>query len=98
VAYYAAVARLMAEAADALAHAHQFGVVHRDIKPSNLLLARDGSLFVSDFGLAKAEGAADLTRTGLVVGTPRFVAPERFDGGEGPESDVFALGPRFMSC
>jgi WD40 repeat protein len=67
-------------------------VLHRDIKPSNLLLDAQGTLWITDFGLAKAEGADELTQTGDIVGTVRFMAPERFEGKSLPQSDVYALG------
>src|SRR5262249_20413641 len=62
------------------------------IKPSNLLLDRKGTVWVTDFGLAKAEGSDGLTRTGDIVGTLRYMAPERFDGWSDPRSDVYSLG------
>jgi WD40 repeat protein len=80
------------QVADALAYAHRQGILHRDIKPSNLLLDQQGTVWVTDFGLAKAEGADDLTQTGDIVGTVRFMAPERFDGRSLPQGDVYALG------
>src|SRR5262249_46916596 len=76
----------------ALAYAHAEGVLHRDIKPSNLMLDARGSVWVTDFGLAKAEDAAGPTRDGDVVGTLRYMAPERFDGWSDPRSDVYSLG------
>jgi serine/threonine protein kinase/WD40 repeat protein len=90
--YYRGIARVGLQVADALAYAHRQGVLHRDIKPSNLLLDQEGMVWVTDFGLAKAEGADDLTQTGDLVGTLRFMAPERFDGRSLPQSDVYALG------
>jgi WD40 repeat protein len=86
------VARVDLQAADALAYAHRQGIVHRDIKPSNLLLDQQGTVWITDFGLAKAEGADELTHTGDIVGTIRFMAPERFDGRSQPQSDVYSLG------
>jgi TolB-like protein/Tfp pilus assembly protein PilF len=80
--------------ADALAHAHGRGILHRDVKPSNILLA-DNQVQVVDFGIARGfaePGSDDLTATGLAVGTPRYMAPERFSGSSTPRSDVFALG------
>jgi serine/threonine protein kinase/WD40 repeat protein/tetratricopeptide (TPR) repeat protein len=90
--YFRGVARVAVQAADALAYAHRQGILHRDIKPSNLLLDGHGVLWITDFGLAKAEGADELTHTGDIVGTIRFMAPERFDGRSLPQSDVYALG------
>jgi serine/threonine protein kinase/WD40 repeat protein len=90
--YYRGVARLALQAADALAYAHRQGILHRDIKPSNLLLDLQGTVWITDFGLAKAEGADDLTQTGDIVGTVRYMAPERFDGRSLPQGDVYALG------
>src|SRR5262249_44425707 len=78
---------------DALPHAANQGVLHRDIKPSNLLLDDTGNVWVTDFGLAKAQGDGDdLTRTGDVVGTLRYMAPERFNGQGDLRSDVYSLG------
>jgi serine/threonine protein kinase/WD40 repeat protein/tetratricopeptide (TPR) repeat protein len=90
--YYRGIARIAVQVADALAYAHRQGILHRDIKPSNLLLDQQGTVWITDFGLAKAEGADDLTQTGDIVGTIRFMAPERFDGRSLPQSDVYALG------
>jgi serine/threonine protein kinase/WD40 repeat protein len=86
------MARLALQAAEALAHAHAQGVLHRDVKPANLLVDQQGTLWVADFGLAKSEGADDLTVTGDVVGTLRYLAPERFAGHCDARSDVYALG------
>src|SRR5262249_40914001 len=89
--YQRTVARLGLQVAQALHYAHQEGVIHRDIKPSNLLLDADGRMWITDFGLAKTDGAA-LTQTGDVVGTVRYMAPERFRGWSDPRSDVYSLG------
>ncbi|MEC7524673.1 MAG: serine/threonine-protein kinase [Myxococcota bacterium] len=90
--------RLVTQAAEALGEAHARGIVHRDVKPSNLLLVRSGASreFVKliDFGIA-AESGADLTltATGMIVGTPGYIAPEVITGGEAsPAADVYALG------
>ena len=91
--YFRSIARIGRQVAEALAYAHKQGILHRDIKPANLLLDALGNVWVTDFGLAKAfEGEDGLTQTGDIVGTVRFMAPERFDGRSEPRSDVYALG------
>jgi serine/threonine protein kinase/WD40 repeat protein/Tfp pilus assembly protein PilF len=90
--YCRGVARIGVQVAEALAYAHRQGIVHRDVKPSNLLLDAQGTVWITDFGLAKAEGADELTQAGDIVGTIRFMAPERFEGRSLPQSDVYSLG------
>jgi WD40 repeat protein len=90
--YYRSVARVGVQVAEALAYAHGEGIVHRDVKPSNLLLDSKGTVWVTDFGLAKAEGSDGPTQTGDIVGTLKYMAPERFDGWSDPRSDIYALG------
>ncbi len=90
--YHREVARLGAQVADALAHAHQRGVLHRDIKPANLLLDAIGNAWVTDFGLAKFEEGEDLSRSQDLVGTLRYMAPERFRGVSDRRCDIYALG------
>jgi serine/threonine protein kinase/WD40 repeat protein/tetratricopeptide (TPR) repeat protein len=91
--YWQSVARVGLQVADALAHAASQGVLHRDIKPSNLLLDDTGNVWVTDFGLAKASSDSDeLTHTGDIIGTMRYMAPERFNGQGDLRSDVYSLG------
>jgi serine/threonine protein kinase len=90
--FYEGVGRIGLLAAEALEYAHRQGILHRDIKPSNLLLDIRGNVWITDFGLAKTPGADDLTESGVVVGTIRYVAPERFGGHCDPRSDVYSLG------
>src|SRR5262249_17034548 len=90
--YCRSVARLGIQVAEALAYAHSQGVLHRDIKPSNLLLDAGGTVWVTDLGLAKAQSTEDLTQTGDMVGTLRYVAPERLAGKSDGRSDIFGLG------
>jgi hypothetical protein len=90
--YLRSVARIGVQVAEAREYAHQQGILHRDIKPSNLLLDAQGQVWVADFGLAKAQDSDELTRTGDIVGTLRYMAPERFNGWSDPRSDVYALG------
>ena len=89
--YFRSVARIGQQVAEALAYAHARGVVHRDIKPSNLLLDAAGVVWVTDFGLAKADEEG-LTHTGDILGTLRYMAPERFRGAGDARADVYALG------
>jgi serine/threonine protein kinase len=92
-AYWQGVARIGLQAAEALAHAHVQGVLHRDVKPSNVLLDTAGNVWITDFGLAKMlADPEDLTHTGDVVGTPRYMAPERFNGRGDGRSDLYSLG------
>jgi serine/threonine protein kinase len=86
-------AHIGAEVLAALRAAHAVGVLHRDVKPANVLLANDGRVVLTDFGIASVEGSSALTMTGEVLGSPEFLAPERALGRTpGPESDLWSLG------
>jgi serine/threonine protein kinase len=86
-------ARIGAQVAEGLAAAHALGTIHRDVKPGNILVGEDDRAKISDFGIARGADDEQLTRTGLVTGTPSYFSPELARGEDpGPESDVYALG------
>jgi serine/threonine protein kinase len=91
--------RIVEQAAHALHAAHERGYVHRDVKPGNILLRVDGTVKLTDFGIAKAANAVPVTRSGMVMGTAHYIAPEQASGGEaGPEGDVYSLGIVGYEC
>ncbi len=93
------VADIVAQTAAGLDAAHRAGLVHRDIKPGNLLVAPDGQVKITDFGIAHAVGSVPLTRTGQLMGTPGYLAPERACGAQAtPLSDLYALGMLAWEC
>ena len=89
--FFVNVAQIGREIAQALHHAHGNGIIHRDIKPANLMLDATGTIWVTDFGLAKTDDS-QLTRTGDIVGTIRYMSPERFSGQCDARSDIYSLG------
>jgi serine/threonine protein kinase/tetratricopeptide (TPR) repeat protein len=87
--------RIVQQAAQALAHAHERGVLHRDVKPSNLMLTPAGRVLLVDFGLARTEGSAELTATGSPMGSLAYMSPEQLEGRHkelGPAADIYSLG------
>ncbi|MBI1246719.1 protein kinase [bacterium] len=93
--YFDKLASMMADVADALAHAHDHGVVHRDIKPANLLLSSDGRLSINDFGLARMLEQPGMTMTGELMGSPMYMSPEQITAGRLPldhRTDIYSLG------
>lgn len=89
----------VAQVAAGLQAAHNAGLIHRDIKPANILFTSGGSVRITDFGIAHAVGSTPVTSTGMVMGTPGYIAPERVSGAQaGPASDLYALGIVAYEC
>lgn len=87
------VINIVAQVAQGLAYAHEYGIVHRDVKPSNIMIVRDGHVKITDFGIARMASAAVRTQTGMVLGSPKYMSPEQVVGQETDQrSDIFSLG------
>ncbi len=90
-------AKLILQVLDAIGYAHKHGLIHRDIKPANILIARDGTVKVTDFGIAKLVDSKHLTRTGQAPGSSCYMAPEQIQGTNvDPRIDIYALGIRYF--
>jgi serine/threonine-protein kinase len=84
---------IAAQVAEGLAYAHQAGVVHRDIKPANIMVVANGPVKITDFGIARMRASADLTQTGVMLGSPKYMSPEQVIGKRADHrSDLFSLG------
>jgi eukaryotic-like serine/threonine-protein kinase len=84
---------IAAQVAEGLAYAHQRGVVHRDIKPANIMVVANGPVKITDFGIARMRGSGDLTQTGTLLGSPKYMSPEQVIGKRADHrSDIFSLG------
>jgi serine/threonine protein kinase len=93
--HFKSLAKMIVQAARGLDHAHSYGVVHRDIKPANIMLDPVGNIWITDFGLALVQTDSNLTRTGDLVGTLRYMSPEQASGGLAPidhRTDIYSLG------
>lgn len=86
------VGKIGAQVADALGYSHAMGILHRDIKPANLMLDENGQVWITDFGLVKIADEEQLTKTGAVLGTPQYMAPESLKGHYDQRSETYCLG------
>ncbi|WP_433564777.1 serine/threonine-protein kinase [Nocardia sp. CA-151230] len=89
---------LISQVASALDDAHAAGLIHRDVKPQNIIVAPDDVAYLIDFGTALQDGQSAITQTGMLVGTPAYMAPERFEGAASPSSDIYSLGCVLYEC
>ncbi|MFI6869968.1 protein kinase [Nocardia sp. NPDC050406] len=94
----AAAVELIAQIATALDEAHAAKLIHRDVKPSNIMVGHDDAAYLIDFGTAQQDGQAAMTLTGMVIGTPAYMAPERFTGHTTPRSDIYSLACVLYEC
>ncbi|WP_256973287.1 serine/threonine-protein kinase [Rhodococcus sp. NCIMB 12038] len=92
------VAHVISQVAGALDAAHDAGLVHRDVKPSNIFVHPGGHAYLIDFGIVHADGQEGLTSGSRPIGTPAYMAPERYDGKAGPEGDIYALACVMFEC
>lgn len=87
------VLNIVAQVAQGLAYAHEYGIVHRDVKPSNIMVIRDGHVKITDFGIARMASSSVRTQTGMVLGSPKYMSPEQVMGKSiDQRSDIFSLG------
>jgi serine/threonine-protein kinase len=92
-------ADIVGQAAAGVAAAHTIGIVHRDVKPGNVLVTPDGTVKITDFGIARAMDGAAMTQTGQIIGTPHYISPEQAEGRTATEaSDIYALGVVLYEC
>ncbi|MEU6580979.1 protein kinase [Nocardia sp. NPDC046763] len=89
---------LISQVASALDDAHAAGLIHRDVKPQNIIVGPDDVAYLIDFGTALQDGQSAITQTGMLIGTPAYMAPERFAGAASPSSDIYALGCVLYEC